>query len=122
MNTPTLTACPRCGGARLLGHPLGLVFWHTEACIFGRAEDARQVADHDLVDAGVVRRPATYTERQLLYAAGADVPDDVETYVEWVSPGARRRWWRDRDGQVIDLDALPDERTDPLDVDAPPAA
>jgi len=106
MSAPTLLpACPTCNGPRLLGHPLGLVFWHDPACALGVSEDARQAADAELRGAGAVRRPSTLSEKHLLRAAGVNVFDDVETEVQWVSNGARRRTWRDCHGDPAVVDA-----------------
>ncbi|NYD21373.1 hypothetical protein [Kineococcus aurantiacus] len=91
-----------------------LVFSHTLSCVYGHAEDAREVADHEFVDGGVVRRPATHTEVSLLRAAGVDLPEDddeVETFVAWSSPGVRRRRWFDRLGRQVVFDPHPVART-----------
>jgi hypothetical protein len=45
-------------------------------------------------------RAATSTERTLLTHLGYQLPDDLTTRVEWVTPGIRRRRWPQLEGMT----------------------
>jgi len=63
--------CPECSGERMHRDPAGLRFDHRNDCAIRDREDARRVADGDLVaDGGWEPRPITDTERALLTACG----------------------------------------------------
>ena len=103
MTTSTTPDCPECRGLQMVGHPAGiLAIRHSNHCELRQHEDARQVADKDIVSAAPWRRrfvrPSTPTERVLLGAVlGSEIPSDAETFVEFLSPGTRGRYW-DLDG------------------------
>lgn len=72
-----------------------------------RAEEATQAADKQrepstrayshqhgrVLDAH--KRPITPTERKLLQALGYDTTGIEHTYVTWISPGVRYRYWKE---------------------------
>ncbi|WP_432510652.1 hypothetical protein [Kineococcus sp. SYSU DK001] len=110
-----LTACPRCGGERLLDHPSGLTIRHRKKCNLGEAELARQAADAEVARSrvGPWQRPTTFSERQLIAAAGVDMADDALVEVTWLTPSLRRRTFTDRTGREVDLDAPAPEDSAP---------
>lgn len=76
--------CPECDGSRIWPHVAGLVFVHSQECSILASEDARQVADVDMLTEWRLRefeRPSTPAERTLLTAIGYVVPDDLVTVV-----------------------------------------
>ena len=72
-----------------------LVFSHLPDLV-QRAEDATAYADHEKRHwrTSVTRtRPATPTERALLAHLGYTLPAELETRVQWLTNGVRRRTW-----------------------------
>ena len=91
-----MSQCPECAGLQMAGHPGGLLMvQHRNDCTMRSAEDARQVADYERWQLRRHRftRPATATERELLYAFGFELPDQLTTTVRHITPGVRQRSW-----------------------------
>lgn len=85
--------CPTCAGPRMLAHPSGFTWQHTNACALRAAEDATRVADGDRLGRSPrsFTRPATATEQVLLAACGVSVPQPPTTTVRAVTPSVLRR-------------------------------
>lgn len=89
-----MTECPACAGPQMPHHPAGvLAIDHTNTCTLRTFEDATQAADHDRDHYGRFSRPATPTEQVLLAALGYGLPPQLDTTVEYLTPGVRRRTW-----------------------------
>lgn len=102
-------ACPECGGYRLAGDPAGLRIDHGAQCTVRASEDARLVADAEMLGGGGWDpREITPTERTLLAVIGVPAERMPErTLVTYVTPGIVRRTWQYPDtGEPVDLDAL----------------
>jgi len=66
------------------------------------AEDARAIADLDHARTHrtpCFARPATEVERTLLAHLGHDVPDDLDTTVQYLTDHVRRRTWPTLEGE-----------------------
>jgi hypothetical protein len=78
-------------------HPAGWLAWrHANDCSLRDSEDARHVADLELLGSSrrrVLRRPATPTEATLLGALGYTVPVDLATEVRSITASVIRRSW-----------------------------
>lgn len=90
-------ACPSCGGLQMVGHPAGLLAWrHTMTCLLRTHEDARHIADLDLLTWGTYHwRAATATEQTLLTAAGHDLDPSAAlvTALHRLTTGVIQRAW-----------------------------
>lgn len=104
--------CPECGGPRLVAHPAGpCTFSHEWWCGLGAHEDARKVADTDMLACvGDIpfTRPTTLTEQMLMAVAAGVDPLDVPEMVTVTSVAGAAVVRREWDG--LDPDA-PEETT-----------
>ncbi|CAM2885091.1 hypothetical protein BST27_08195 [Mycobacterium intermedium] len=87
-------------GPQVPNDPRGWLVFESLPPELQRAEDATQY--HDFQRHGrpqridgkwVWVRPATATERELLEHLGFELPDELETHVEWKTETLRRRTW-----------------------------
>jgi hypothetical protein len=96
--------CPECRGQLIAGHPDGrLAIKHDIRCSLSAAEDATAAVDQDRAMGRPSIRPATAAERVLLRAIGmpVDQEEPLDTVVEFVAPGVRRRTWPKLEGRPV---------------------
>jgi hypothetical protein len=85
-------------GPQRVGDARGWLQFDSLSADLARAEDQTQYADHQHIREDVLLpyifiRSATDTERTLLAHLGYELPDSLNTTVEWVSFGVRNRRW-----------------------------